>query len=160
MKITKSVMTTMEVIDDEKVKVGDVFKLTKNEGNWWKIPFNIEVLKVHKTYLVIKLEGDDTEITIPLEKLLKYTIEKVETSKLKQFQVGERYFVENTLSCNKFKATVIAVDVDMVLKTDNNKHIVVQESQIDNTFIFKKIENGCDSSKDVYKMFEEYLRNL
>ena len=45
MKITKSVMTTMEVIDDEKVKVGDVFKLTKNEGNWWKDPFNIEVLK-------------------------------------------------------------------------------------------------------------------
>ena len=156
MKITKTIMKPVEVIDTDLIKVGDRLRLKQVKydvlgfSNW----FEIEVLEVNDDYLTVKLNGVVCDCT--LDKLKDYEIEKVEEHKLNKFKVGERYKIEDKLSGDTYNAKVIAIDKEMVLKRDSGKYTIVQESQIDNTLMFTKIE----SDEEIVSKVDEIYNRL
>ena len=139
MNITKKVIREVEIIDTDKIKVGDRLKLTyiNKNNNAVKIPFEIKIKEVHEDYIRSIFDGIECNTT--LDELKNYEIEKLEETQLSKFKVGDRYKVVDKLSGDTYNAEVISVGIDMVLKRDSGKHTVVQESQIGNVLLFYAI---------------------
>lgn len=151
MKFTK--MKQIEIIDQDVFKIGDKLNLYYEKEN---LHFEVEILDVHENYLKGKVNGNII-YKIPLEELKKYKIEKIVENNLSKFKVGERYKVEDKLSGDTYNAEVIALGIDMVLKSDSGKHTVVQESQIGNVLLFTKLGNDTLKEESNKKEINENL---
>ena len=138
MKITKQI----EVFDKDVLKVGDKILVDGKES---------VIEYVTNNELRIKWVSGGVEI-INIEWVKNLTFEKPK-SKLEQFKIPDIYLVTDTLSCDKFRATVINTsNMNSVMLANNKtgKILTVKEDEIDTRYTFTKLNPRFDNvtSKD------------
>lgn len=167
MDITKQIT----VIDKDKIKVGDILRITRKDIYFENVILVIEVTNEH---IVAKFDNG-IKCNMGVKELVDYVFEKVDI-KTSKFATGQLYRVEDANSCDKFDILITTVSNSEIsaIKLKSASAISIKESEIDSRYKFTKIKTVEDVSmpqsecedKDIAKsnhldkVFETVLKGL